>query len=84
MEADGAGSALVVPAWWDPRGRAFVWDAATIRVGIVLVDDTALRFATPHDDGFVVPLSDLDISWPRSLHLIRGCVVRIDSAKYRL
>jgi hypothetical protein len=74
---------LVVPAWYDPKARFFVWDASTIHCGFLVVDSGALAYITENGPVFAEKLDQVDANWPPIL-LSLGCDLQVNGVKHRL
>lgn len=75
---------LIVPAWYDPKARFFVWDASTIHCGFLVVNSGALTYITQDGPAFAGKLDQVDAVWPSALHLSRGCNLQVNGVKHRL
>ena len=75
---------LVVPAWYDPKARIFVYDAATIGVGFFIVGDFGFAYATDAGIVFEGSTQNTTMKWPGRLKPIRGCDLVVAGTKHRL
>ncbi|GAA1761971.1 hypothetical protein GCM10009712_08350 [Pseudarthrobacter sulfonivorans] len=70
---------LVVPAWHDPKGRTkFVWDATTIRVGLLALDRRSLFYATGDGVQFSGSLDSVKVEWRSFAKWISGCWLTVN------
>lgn len=75
---------LVVPAWYDPKGRIVVWDAATIGVGFFIVGESHFAYATADQIVFEGATREAATKWPGRLKPIREADLTVSGRKHRL
>jgi hypothetical protein len=67
---------LVVPAWCDPESRNYRMSWADTLVGLLMINDERLVFATPSAVTFNVPRSESTLEWRRGKGF--GMIPRFD------
>ncbi|MBO3101169.1 hypothetical protein [Cellulomonas fengjieae] len=74
---------LVVPAWHDPKARTVVFSPSDFEVGIVVVTDELISFATKDTATFVAPCSQVGVKWLRMARPTRGCEMTFAGERHR-
>lgn len=73
----------VVPAWHDPKARTVVFDPSAFEVGVVVVTDELISFATRERATFAAPIGQVAVKWLKMARPTRGCEMTFDGQRRR-